>query len=79
MIVVEVVQIVITSLLGIYGVAAALNGFLYKPINPLFRVLMAVGGLVLLIPGTLTDVVGLVLVGAITFYQYRAGKKTAAA
>ncbi|MCD8053699.1 MAG: TRAP transporter fused permease subunit [Lachnospiraceae bacterium] len=79
MIVVEVVQIVITSLLGIYGVAAALNGFLYRPINPLFRILLAVGGLVLLIPGTLTDVVGLILVGGITVLQYRAGKKTVSA
>ncbi len=78
MMVVSVVQIVITSLLGIYGVAAALNGFLYRPINPFFRVLMAVGGLCMMIPGTLTDIVGLVLVFGVVFYQ-RMGAKAQAA
>ena len=41
----QVVQICISALLGIFGVAAALNGFLYRPIPALLRVAMAVGGL----------------------------------
>ena len=40
----EVVQIVISSLFGLFGVAAALNGFLYCRINPLFRLLLIAGG-----------------------------------
>ncbi len=35
----QVVQICISALLGIFGVAAALNGFLYRPIPVLLRVL----------------------------------------
>lgn len=77
MMVVLVVQICITALLGLFGVAASLNGFLYRPINPLFRVLMAVGGLAMLIPGTLTDVVGLVTVSAVVVLQRMGAKKTA--
>ena len=49
--VVQSVLIVITSLAGLFGVAAALNGHLYKPMNPLFRVLIAAGGLCMMIPG----------------------------
>ena len=78
MMVVSVIQIVITSLLGIFGVAASLNGFLYRPINPLFRVLMAVGGLCMMIPGTVTDLIGLVLVFGVIAYQ-RMGTKVKAA
>ncbi|MDD6739072.1 MAG: TRAP transporter permease, partial [Coriobacteriaceae bacterium] len=59
---IQVVQIVISSLVGLFGVAAALNGFLYRSINPLFRVILAAGGLCMMIPGTLTDVIGLVVV-----------------
>ena len=77
MMVVSVIQIVITSLLGIFGVAASLNGFLYRPINPLFRVLMAVGGLCMMIPGTVTDLIGLVLVFGVIAYQ-RMGAKAQA-
>ena len=61
--------------LGIFGVAAALNGFLYKKINPLFRFIMAVGGLCMMIPGTVTDLIGLVLVAGICVYQYLSAKK----
>lgn len=75
MMVVQIIQICVTSLLGIFGVAAALNGFLYKKINPLFRVIMAVGGLCMMIPGTVTDLIGLVLVAGICVYQYLNAKK----
>ena len=75
MMVVQIIQICVTSLLGIFGVAAALNGFLYKKINPLFRFIMAVGGLCMMIPGTVTDLIGLVLVAGICVYQYLIAKK----
>lgn len=75
MMVVQIIQICVTSLLGIFGVAAALNGFLYKKINPLFRVIMAVGGLCMMIPGTVTDLIGLVLVAGVCVYQYLSAKK----
>ena len=75
--VVQVIQICITSLLGLFGIAAALNGFLFRPINPLFRIVMIAGGLCMMIPGTLTDVIGLVVVGGVYFLQ-RAGAKKAA-
>lgn len=55
----EVVQIVVSALIGLFGVAAALNGFVYKKIPMLFRLAMAAGGLCMMIPGTASDVVGL--------------------
>lgn len=75
----EVVQICITALLGIFGVAAALNGFLYCRINPLFRVLLIAGGLGMLIPGAVTDVVGLVIVVGVVLAQRAMAKKAAVA
>ena len=65
----EVVQIVISALIGLFGVAAALNGFLYRPINPLLRLLLIVGGLGMMVPGALSDVVGLVIVAGVVLYQ----------
>ena len=75
MMVVQIIQICVTSLLGIFGVAAALNGFLYKKINPLLRVVMAIGGLCMMVPGTVSDIAGLVLVGGACVYQYLGAKK----
>ena len=75
----EVVQICITALLGIFGVAAALNGFLYCRINPLFRILLIAGGLGMLIPGAVTDIAGLVVVVGVVLAQRALAKKAAAA
>ena len=77
--VVQSVLIVLTSLAGLYGVAAALNGHLYKPMNPLFRLLIAAGGLCMMIPGNLTDVIGVVVVVGIVLLQRASAKKSAAA
>ena len=71
----EVAQICISALLGIFAIAASLNGFLYKKIHPVLRIVLAVGGLGMMIPGTLTDVVGLVLVAAVIAYQKISAKK----
>ena len=73
----QVVQIVISSLVGLFGVAAALNGFLYRPINPLFRLALVAGGLSMMIPGTLTDVIGLAVVAAVVLLQRAAAKREA--
>ena len=71
----QVVQIVFTSLFGIFGIAAALNGFLYRRLNILFRLLLVAGGLCMLYPEPISDVVGIVVVGGICLIQYRAAKK----
>jgi len=71
----QVVQIVITSLVGLFGVAAALNGTLFRKMNPLFRVLIAVGGLCMMFPDTLTDIIGLLVVGGMCLYEYLSAKK----
>ena len=74
----EVVQICVSALLGIFGIAAALNGHLYKKVVWPLRILLVVGGLGMMIPGTITDLAGLVLVGAIVAYQYLSSKRVSA-
>ena len=71
----EVAQICVSALLGIFAIAASLNGHLYKKVHWVLRIVLAVGGLGMMIPGTLTDVAGLVLVLAVIFYQRVSAKK----
>lgn len=75
---ISVVQICITSLLGIFGIAAALNGFLYGKLNPVFRLALIAGGLCMMDPGAMTDIIGLVLVVGIIIFQRVTTKKAAA-
>ena len=76
--VLEVVQIVISALVGLFAVAAALNGFLSKKIPVVLRVILAAGGLCMMIPGTLTDVIGLAIVVIVVVYQRLTSRRVAA-
>lgn len=71
----QVGQIVVTSLAGLFGVAAALNGTLFRKMNPLFRLLLAAGGLCMMFPDTMTDVLGLLVLGSVCLFEYLSAKK----
>ena len=58
----EVVLITITATLGMMGVAAGLSGYLLTNMNIIERLLTIGGGLALIVPGTLTDFIGLGLI-----------------
>ena len=71
----EVVLICITSLVGIYGVSAALEGFLFRSMRWYERIACAVGGLLLIYPGWVTDAIGLGLVAIVVAVQLIEQKK----
>ena len=72
---VQVVMVIITSFVGMFGVAGALNGFLFRPMNPLVRILFAAGGLLMMYPGTLTDVIGIVIFALAFAWQYLGSRR----
>ena len=72
----EVILICITSFIGIFSIAAALEGWLLAGMPWYQRLIIAAGGLLLIYPGLLTDSVGLVLVIAVILMQLAAKKKT---
>ena len=74
-----IIQIVITSLVGIFGVAAAMNGFLFKKLEWPCRVLICIGGLLMMDPTAITDVIGIALFAAVFAWQYFGAKKERAA
>ncbi len=72
----QVIQIVLTSLLGIFGIAAAMNGYLFRKIHWFIRVLAVAGGLLMMDPNWLTDVIGVVVLAAVIILQKTGGRKT---
>ena len=74
--VIQLGQVILTSIVGLFGIAAALNGNLFCKINPVFRVLFAAGGIMMMVPGTLTDIIGIAVVAAITVIQYLMRKRS---
>ena len=65
----EVLSIAVTSLVGMFGIGMALEGFYRGSIPWYLRILSAAGGLCLVYPGAVTDVIGVVVVGTIIVLQ----------
>ena len=74
----DVLLISVTALLGLFGIAAALNGHLYRKIPMVLRFALVAGGLGMMIPGLTSDLIGLAVVAAVVVFQYISGKKQAA-
>ncbi|MCL2588434.1 MAG: TRAP transporter permease [Oscillospiraceae bacterium] len=67
--VVGIVHIVVTSLIGIVGVAAGLSGYLACRLHMYERVLLIGGGILLINPNLVTDLIGAVIVIGLYFFQ----------
>ena len=75
----QIVGIVVTSLIGIFGVSAGLAGYFLDFMNWPQRILAIVGGLMLIDPSVTTDIIGIVLVALVLVWQMATRKKTTAA
>ncbi|MBQ3106072.1 MAG: hypothetical protein IJC51_01150, partial [Eggerthellaceae bacterium] len=71
----QVGQVVLTSLVGLFGIAACLNGNLFCKINPVFRLVLLAGGLMMMDPGLMTDLVGIIMVAVVSAVQFFLRKK----
>ena len=71
----EIVQICLSAILGIFGVAAALSGYIFRRIPPILRIVLAIGGLGMMIPGLVTDLIGLALMVGVCVVEYLMAKK----
>jgi TRAP-type uncharacterized transport system fused permease subunit len=67
--VLDAVLNIATSAIGMFGVAMGLEGYLRGRIAWPLRILVVAGGLLLFYPGILTDIVGVVIVGAVVAFQ----------
>ncbi len=71
----EVILICITSVIGMFGVSSALEGYFLRNMRWYERVASAIGGLLLIYPGIVTDIIGFCLVGTIVLMQFLTKKK----
>jgi len=75
--VLEIVQIVITSLVGIFSISAGMVGYMQHKAPIWQRILLVGGGLLLVSPDTLTDIIGFVIVAIMVVIQYVLTRKKA--
>lgn len=62
---------VLTSIIGIYVMSVALEGYMKNKVRPLSRVLLLISGLLLLNVAWITDLAGVVLATLVTVFELR--------
>ena len=58
-----------TAIIGMWGVSIAMIGFCQSKLNVLQRLLFFIGGLNMIIPGAVTDAIGVVILAVAFFWQ----------
>ena len=71
----DIISIVITSFIGIYAVASGMEGYHSVKLPWWQRFMILAGGMLLIVPETITDIIGVALVAAVIALQIIAEKK----
>ena len=72
----QIITIAITATIGVVSLAAAFEGFMLTRLHPIMRIVTVVGAITLMIPGTMTDIIGAVILVLVCVSQwYKKNKK----
>ena len=71
----NVVKIIITSFGGMFLLAAGLIGFMLRKMNPVLRLISIAAGLMMIHPGTITDIVGIAILVVLLVVQTLENKR----
>jgi len=72
---IEIVVIILTAIIGIFALSAALEGYMFRKLKFYEIIPLIIGGLLMIYPDNLTSVIGLVVVAVITVLQVIMSKK----
>lgn len=73
--VMDIITVVLTSVTGVIALSAALEGYFKGAMNPLTRVILAAGALLLIYPEITTGIVGAVVVVIIALFNIKTAEK----
>jgi TRAP transporter 4TM/12TM fusion protein len=77
----KILHAIITTSIGMFGIAVGLAGYMFRTVKPVWRIVIIAGGLCCVSPSLMTDIIGLGLIALVTVMQiiiWRKEKKLAA-
>jgi len=61
----------VTALVGMVALSSSLIGYLADNLNSITRIILAIGGLMMIKPGIVTDIIGIAIFAVILFWQLK--------
>ena len=74
--IIDIITVVVTSVTGVIALSSALEGYFKGNMNPLTRVILAIGALLLIYPEITTGIAGGVIVIAIALFNIKTSKSS---
>ena len=75
----DIIPILITSLIGMFGVSAGLEGYVFRKCKPYERILFIIAGLLSIYPEFYTDIIGIGIIAILVIVQIITKRKNQAA
>ena len=75
----EALPMILTAIVGLVGIGGGFIGYLNGPMSMPLRLISFAGGICMVIPGTLTDLIGAAVIVAVFAVNWMLGKKHASA
>lgn len=66
----QIITFTITSLIGMFAIAGGLEGFMKKKLPIWQRILAVIGGLMMIDPKLITDLIGIIIIAIVVVLQY---------
>lgn len=71
----DIIKVTVSSIIGVIGIGAAIEGYFKTNLNIVLRLVLAVGSLLLIIPEFYTDIIGIITVLGIFSFNTLLAKK----
>ena len=75
----DIIPILITSLIGMFGVSAGLEGYVFRKCKPYERILFIIAGLLSIYPEVYSDIIGIGIIAILVIIQIITKRKNQAA
>lgn len=70
----EIISVCVTSILGVIGLSAAIEGYFKHSINNIFRIILAVGSVLLISPEFISDIIGITILAIMLIINLKQAK-----
>ena len=67
----EIINVIVSSVIGVLGLSAAVEGYLKTTMPMWQRIILAIGSFMLIIPEWITDIIGIAVVAVMVLLNFR--------
>lgn len=71
---VEASVVIVTAIIGVFALGVGVEGYLFRATNPVIRLAFFISAFCLIVPGIQTDIIGILLFGALCFMEQKGAK-----